>query len=386
MTTSIKSVLFLILSSVLLSANPNNIYKVDLFQYAEIVSSATHQNILIDNKVPAKEIYFYAPAKLSKSDYLQTFRDLLKDCKLRLIHRKNYYYVTLPLKTPENLYHYTFQNLNVDEVRFITRVYPQTKFQFFKNSNTLYYVSDFKTHKQIQSICKNLDLPYTSKDIKLTIFITDLKKLKSSGIKYEKFQFDISGLANITQNAFNFDYNALFQFKGLLDLLQKNKIIDIVQSPILHLTDDKPISFNVVKNIPIVVSFTQVKDNQVVSQNSYEYRDVGLKIKIKPNIFHDYLFLDLNLTSESIDTLSDTPITNRLNLQNSFKLKDGHAILLTGLNISQNTKHHYKIPILGDLPYVHPLFNSTTQEKRDQILSILIEVIKEKKAAEPAAE
>ena len=102
-----KNLLLLICS--LLLADQNSIYKVNLYQYAEIVSNAAHINILIDNKVPAKEIYFFVPARIDRKDYLQTFRDLLKDCQLRLIERKNYYYVTLPYKEPKKLYSFKFR-------------------------------------------------------------------------------------------------------------------------------------------------------------------------------------------------------------------------------------------------------------------------------------
>jgi len=141
------------------------------------------------------------------------------------------------------------------------------------------------------------------------------------------------------------------------------------------LTDEKKTTFKVVKNLPVVTSVVQVDENKVTAQNQYEYRDIGLKIDIKPNIFEDFVFLDLNLTSETIDTLSDTPITNKLSYENSFKLTKNQSILLSGLNISQTTKEKYKIPILGDLPYINPLFKSTTKETKNQVLSILIEII-----------
>lgn len=353
----------------------NSIYKVDLFKYAEIVSSATHQNILIDNKVPAKEISFYAPAKLKRNDYIQTFKDLLNDCNLRLIKRKNYYYVTLPIQPNKSLHFYQFQNLNVSDVRFINNIFPDIKFQYFENSNTIFYNTDIKTHKAIQSICKTLDLPYRSKDIQLTIFITDLQKLRNKGVKYEQFGIDFTGLLTLTQNGINFKTLDAFKFKGYLDLLQKNKIVEVLQNPVIHLTDEKKTSFNVVKNLPVVTSITQVDENKVTSQQQIEYRDIGLKIDIKPNIFKDYVFLDLNLTSETIDTLSETPITNKLSYENSFKLTKNQAILLSGLNISQTNVEKYKIPILGDLPYINPLFKSTTKETKNQVLSILIEII-----------
>jgi len=353
----------------------NSIYKVDLFKYAEIVSAATNQNILIDNKVPAKEISFYAPAKLKISDYIQTFKDLLRDCNLRLIKRKNYYYVTLPIRPDKSLHSYQFQNLNVSEVRFINRIFPDIKFQYFVISNMIFYNTDVRTHKAIQRICKSLDLSYRSKDIQLTIFVTDLQKLRNKGIKYEQFGIDFTGFMTLTQNGLNFKTLDAFKFKGYLDLLQKKKIVEVLQNPVIHLTDEKKTSFNVVKNLPVITSITQVNENKVTSQQQIEYRDIGLKIEIKPNIFKDYVFLDLNLISETIDTLSDTPITNKINYENSFKLTSKQSILLSGLNISQTNIEKYKIPILGDLPYINPLFKSTTKETKNQVLSILIEII-----------
>ena len=359
----------------LLADHPANINKVDLFTYAEIVSSATNQNILIDNKVPAKQISFFAPSVLNKNDYLQTFKDLLKDSKLRLIKRKNYYYVTLPLKPDMSLHSYKFKNLNIDDVKFLKNIFPDIQFQFFKNSNTLFFVSDYQKFIAVNKICKNIDLPYLSKDIQLTIFITDLDKLKHSGVNYENFGIDFTGLLQLTENGIDFTTTNIFKFKGLLDSLKDKKIVEIVQNPVIHLTDNKKSSFDVVKNIPIYISSTSVDDNKITTQKQIQYRDIGLKIKINPKIYKDYILLDLNLTSETIDDLTETPVTNKLHYANSFKMKKSDAILLSGLNVSQTHTQKQRIPILADLPYISPLFKSTTTQTKHQVLSILIETI-----------
>lgn len=327
--------------------------------------------------MPAKTISFFAPAKLSKNDYLQTFKDLLKDCKLRLIKRKNYYYVTLPKKQDTKLYKYKFQNLNISDVQFIQKIYPDIKFQYFRTSNSLYFACDPGTARDIKNICETIDKPYLSKDIQLTIFVTDLDKLQHSGIDYEKFGIDFTGLLKLTQNGIDFQTLNIFQFKGLLNLLQNKKIVEIVQNPIIHLTDNKKSTFEVVKNIPVYVSSTSINDNKVTTQKSIEYRDIGLKINIDPKIYKNYLLLDLNLTSETIDDLSETPTTNKLHYYNTFKMSNNQAILLSGLNISQKHTETQKIPILSELPYISPLFKSTTTQSKNQVLSILIETIKQ---------
>ena len=367
-----KKILLLLICSLLL-ADQNSIYKVNLYQYAEIVSNAAHINILIDNKVPAKEIYFFVPAKIDRKDYLQTFRDLLKDCNLRLIERKNYYYVTLPYKEPKKLYSYKFKNLNISDVKFLKNVFPNIMFQFFENSNTLYYQSTYSDHAKIKKICYDLDLPYLSSDIKLTIFVTDIDKLENSGIDFSKFGFDFTGLLEVSHLGIDFKTINLFELKGVLDLLQKEKIIDIVQNPIIHLTDGKPTKFDVVKNIPVLVSNTSIDDNKVTTQNRIQYRDIGLKINLVPQIYNDSMILDLNITSETLDDITDTPITNKLYYSNSFKLKKYQALFLTGLNVSQTHISKQRIPILADLPYISPLFKSTTKQVKRQVLSILIE-------------
>ncbi len=123
------------------------------------------------------------------------------------------------------------------------------------------------------------------------------------------------------------------------------------------------------------ISSTAINDNKVTVQENIEYRDIGLKININPRIFKTYTLIDLNLTSETIDTLTKTPTTNKLRYSNTFKMKNDDAILLSGLNISQKHTEIQKIPILGDLPYISPLFKSKTIDTKNQVLSILIESI-----------
>ena len=365
-------ILFLICSALIANSN---IYKVDLFKYAEIVSSASRVNILIDNKVPAKEIYFYAPKNLSSKQYLQSFRDLLEDVKLRLIKRSGYYYVTLPSEYIDHLYRYTFENLNIDDVKFLANIFPDIKFQFFKNSNTLFFRTKSIRKNDVFTICRSIDVPYLSKKVSLTIFVTDLQKAKQKGFKADQIGIDLSNVLIQTKNAITLSMQNVMKFKASLDFLQKNKVIEVLQNPIVHLTDNKKTSFKSVKNIPVAVSSTSINDNKITTQQNIEYRDIGFTIDIFPEVYPDYLFLDLNITSETIDTMSQTPVTSKISYQNSFKLKPDKAILLTGFNLHQKTVENYKVPILGDLPYINPLFKSQTVEKKDQVLSILIEIV-----------
>ncbi len=167
----------------------------------------------------------------------------------------------------------------------------------------------------------------------------------------------------------------LFTFKAALDLLHKQKVIDVLQNPVLHLTDGKKTVFKSVKNLPVLQNTTSIQDNKITTQQSIRYRDIGFQITINPKIKNDITFMDINITSETLDTISDTPTTNKLFYSNTVKLKKGTALLLTGFNLRQENIEKYKVPILADLPYINPLFKSESKTSKNQVLSILIEAI-----------
>lgn len=75
-------------------------------------------------------------------------------------------------------------------------------------------------------------------------------------------------------------------------------------------------------------SFTPLKatssvENTTISQSSsYEYKDVGLQVKLKPLIIDEFVHFDLHLIVEDLlDNKNLTPTTSKKELKSSYTLK-----------------------------------------------------------------
>jgi len=370
--------LFLILIlSLKLIAN-DSIYKVNLFKFAEIVSANSNVNILINKQVQGNTIYFYLPKVLNNFDYLMAFNDLLKDDNLTLVKKQNFYYVTYPKKIviKKFLHQYKFRYLNIGNIKFLKNIFPDVKFHFFKSSNTFFVRCSAKKYISILKIITSLDKPYLSKKISMSIFLVNLNKAKNYGMQLKKFGLSLNNLISFTQNSISLSSSNLLAYQSAISFLQSKGAVHILQNPILLLTDNKKVTFQSGVNIPYISSTTSVKNTTVSSQKNIQYKNVGLKIVINPRIFKNYLFLNLHLSSQNLLDNSQTPKTSVLSYSNSFRLDFNHSLLLTGLNIIQKNLHISKVPILGDIPFINPLFKSKTFTKSSSILTILIKVLK----------
>ena len=111
--------------------------------------------------------------------------------------------------------------------------------------------------------------------------------------------------------------------------------------------------FSVVENVPYLVNKSSYNSNGISSQNSYEYKDVGLKLSIKPVIFKDFIDLDLHLIYDNlVDGNSLTPITKKKELKSNYTLKRGEILVLSGINQESEITYKSGIPFLLSLIHI----------------------------------
>jgi general secretion pathway protein D len=89
--------------------------------------------------------------------------------------------------------------------------------------------------------------------------------------------------------------------------------------------------------------------------SSYEYRDVGITLKITPQISKDRL-VRLNVFQEltKLDTVNqnspDRPTTFKRQIETAIIVEDTYSVVIGGLIDESTTSTEYKTPCLGDIP------------------------------------
>ena len=107
------------------------------------------------------------------------------------------------------------------------------------------------------------------------------------------------------------------------------------------------------------------------------FKDIGLKISITPKIFDDSVFLDLDLTTESILDNTTTPTTSKSFINQSFTMTKNKLFVLTGINQTQKYNDSQTTPYLSDIPVLGWFFKTDEDEFTNSNLTIVFELINE---------
>ena len=159
---------------------------------------------------------------------------------------------------------------------------------------------------------------------------------------------------------------------ALITASQTDNDINVISTPQLMTLDNEEASVVVAENIPFS---TRVDEGTAVTDRaiqSFEYRDVGVTLKVTPQI-NEKRIVKLKIFEEISRVVSETtqisptqvvlaPTTTKRTAETNVQVKDGQTVVIAGLmgdNVDITTT---KVPCLGDIPLVGWLFKS---ERRD---------------------
>ncbi len=157
---------------------------------------------------------------------------------------------------------------------------------------------------------------------------------------------------------------------------KKDKDVHILSTPQILTTDNEEATITVGKNVPYQTrAGTSDAD---VDYSYYEYKDVGITLKITPQITKDRMVrLNIALESTKLDELAsiiqnDRPTTLKRTVENTVIVKDKNTVVIGGLIDDSFSKTEYKVPCLGDIPLLNFLFKSTSRAADKTNLFIFI--------------
>lgn len=165
---------------------------------------------------------------------------------------------------------------------------------------------------------------------------------------------------------------------SILRLYKNDSKINIIATPQILTTDNKKAEISVGENIPYITSKNTTTAEQDYTQ--YEYKDVSTKLTITPHINQTDV-LRLEIATEVIKVkgdVSDTPTTYKRTAETSVIMKDRDTIVIGGIIGHDSTTTEYKIPLLGDIPYLGWLFKTkyTRNSKTNMFIFITPRIIR----------
>ncbi len=152
---------------------------------------------------------------------------------------------------------------------------------------------------------------------------------------------------------------------AVVKAFQEDKDVHILSTPQVLTTDNEEAVISVGRNVPFQ---TSTSISTTTTTGSFEYRDVGIKLKITPQISKDRMVrLVIELESTNIDELATvavttnerlTPTTFKRTVQTTAIVKDNNTIVIGGLIDDSFTNTVTKTPCLGDVPVMGWAFRS----------------------------
>ncbi len=189
----------------------------------------------------------------------------------------------------------------------------------------------------------------------------------------------LTDLRNVSGN------NIALTLPGIVvNLLKQDADAQTLANPRVRVLNNKQAKFHIGDRIPIQTSTTQ-GTAVALTTSTFEYKDVGIKLNIEPNVhLNNTVTLKLGLEISSLgDAISfgNGQVQYKFGTRNTdtvINLRDGETVIIGGLIKDEERKSSNKIPVLGDIPILGKLFASSGDDtiKTDILMSITPNIVR----------
>ena len=275
-------------------------------------------------------------------------------------------------------------------------------------TNSIVVFGDQELYGKIDDLIKKLDVPRRQVYVEALILETTLDNGNQFGVEWQGsvgngntagtigFIGDnnsLMGLANGDTTSLSTGFNLgvlgdTITYQGLnfptigmlINFIETASGINILSNPQILTLDNEEAEVFVGENRPFLTSTKYDSNNNPVQ--SYEYNDVGVKLKIVPQITSDdsvtlKIEQEVKKVADSSES-STSPITLTRTTKTRVKLKDGSMVVISGLLKDDSDRSDSAIPGLSRLPVIGWLFKnrSTNYEKTNMMVFISAHIIK----------
>lgn len=273
-------------------------------------------------------------------------------------------------------------------------------------TNSLILTASREQYAAIKDILEELDVQPKQVLLRGLIAEVNLTKLNSAGIDWAAWGGDASDNMLIGGNAqlgatgvpqqfmqwftdmtkqedIHYDANGnavtTTSIKGMgliyayIKMLNQFNSINILSMPRLMCTDNMPSALQVGQVIPQLKGSTSDISNPAAVQNSYEYKDTGLILKVTPHIRSGNLVaLDIEQTIEEVLSTSGstTPVTSKRLIKTNVLVGNNQTIILGGLIREVEKTLKNRVPGISYIPLIGNLF--TSQERQREKIDLMV--------------
>jgi general secretion pathway protein D len=192
-------------------------------------------------------------------------------------------------------------------------------------------------------------------------------------------QLTLNNLGNLNANNFAVTVSA-----ATANLLMTDSTSKILQNPRIRATDSQKATMKIGERIPIATGSYQTGAATAITSSlvntQFQYIDVGVQIEMTPTVHYDHdvtLKLKIEDSSEGPTPVTISGVTEPIIIQKTseqtIRLREGEASILSGILQKQDLVSISGIPGLGELPLLRYVFGSKQHEVIDnEVVFVLI--------------
>jgi len=256
-----------------------------------------------------------------------------------------------------------------------------------KATNSLIIMAEKEDYPILEKVIEKLDIPRSMVYIEVLIMEVNVNKGLNIGTEWRVGDeidgnskilfsgFSQGAVPDFTPNPNGFSVGVLgqainvgsltFSSVGAVAQAYRNdKDVHILSTPQILTTDNEEASITIGKNVPYQTR--SAAEDSTETYSSYEYKDVGITLKITPQISKGNLVrLNIHQTITKLDTVNqvspDRPTTFKREIQTTIIVEDKSTVVIGGLIDTSLSETTTKVPCLGDLPGLGLLFKKVSK-------------------------
>jgi len=276
-----------------------------------------------------------------------------------------------------------------------------------KSTNSLIIMAESDDYQVLEGIIEKLDIPRSMVYIECLLMEVSMDKDFNLGTEWRamkegRHNDDVFGagggfsgtnnysslnglLAGTLPGGFSMGvFNEVIQIAGvnyanlaaIVQAFKRDQDVNILSTPQILTTDNEEAIITVGENRPYMTRAGTTSTTE--TYESYEYRDVGISLKITPHISKDRMVrLKINQEITKLDELSNTgdlrPTTLKRTIDTTVLVNDKNTVVIGGLIDNSFSETEDKVPILGDIPILGWLFKYSSESRERTNLFIFIQ-------------
>lgn len=383
---------------------PSNIEKqVDkLFKQLKNQSVVSFEPVLISDDTTNTFIVGATQSDIKKIEYLIQQLDI--NTGISSITPRVYYLKNVKSEDVEKILNRLLPTTKEPKEQSVT----ESKVASDKTTNSLIALGDKELYNKIESIVQKLDVPRKQVYVEALILETTIEKGGNFGVEWlagggnsnfagsagfltggnlTNFQAptlegkspNFAALpggftASILGNIITYEGVKFPTLSALVNFVKTDSAINIISNPQILTLDNEEAEVFVGENRPFLTSTKFDTNNNPIQ--TYDYRDVGIRLKITPHI-SDNTTLSLKIDQEvkkvianATDTDLTAPITLTRQTKTNVELINGYTMVISGLIGDDTSVTNSEVPGLSKIPILGWLFK--TQKKNSAKTNMMV--------------